>query len=430
MVGRIDGGPESPRSETFFPGQSSPRHGKIGKGYDAGAPPGKGTALTADHPPAASQAFEWIDTPKGLAETLDLLSIEPVIGVDLEADSLFHFQEKVCLLQFATPDRVFLVDPLTLDDLSPMEPLFGSDGIVKVLHGSDYDLRSLDRDFGIHVKALFDTQIAARFLGLDETGLGNLLATRFDIQADKKFQKKDWSVRPLPGEMLQYGAVDTAYLLPLYRMLREELSELGRLSWVEEECLILSGVRYTPPDNEFLFLRLRGAGHLDSRGLAVAEELLRFRLDMARKKDRPPFKVLGNQPILEMALKRPTTIEQLSSVPGMGKRQAKVLGQDLIRYVQKALRLPESELPTYPRNKSQRPSPGVMKRVELLKAWREDRAARLKLDPSILFTNAQLMAISTERPRDLQGLASIEGIRRWQQKAFGKEILEVIAREN
>ncbi|MFO7783376.1 MAG: HRDC domain-containing protein [Desulfatiglandales bacterium] len=382
--------------------------------------------MTTDHPPALCPPFEWIDTPEGLSRTVGLLSVEPVIGFDLEADSLFHFQEKVCLLQFATPERVFLVDPLALDDLSPMAPLFGSEDIVKVLHGADYDLRSLDRDFDIHIKALFDTQIAARFLGLEETGLGNLLAARFDVQAEKKFQKKDWSVRPLPGDMLKYGAVDTAYLLELYRMLREELSELDRLSWVEEECLILSSVRYTPPDKEFLCLRLRGAGHLDSRGLAVAEELLRLRLDIARKKDRPPFKVFGNQPILEMARNRPTTPEQLCSVPGMSKGQVKALGPDLIRSIQKALRLPESELPTYPRYKSRRPGQDVMKRVEVLKAWREKRAAGLKLDPSVLFTNAQLLAISTARPWNTEDLAAIEGIRRWQQQAFGKEILEVM----
>ncbi len=386
--------------------------------------------MRADHPPAASHAFEWIDTPEGLFKTLDLLCVEPVIGVDLEADSLFHFQEKVCLLQFATPERVFLVDPLALDDLSPMAPLFESDCIVKVLHGADYDLRSLDRDFDIQVRALFDTQIAARFLGLGETGLGNLLAARFNVQAEKKFQKKDWSVRPLPGAMLQYGAVDTAYLLPLYRMLTEELSELGRLSWVEEECLILSSVRYTPPDKEFLFQRLRGTGHLDSRGLAVAEELLRYRMAMARRRDRPPFKVLGNQPILEIARKQPTTIEQLSSVTGMSKGQVKALGPDLIRCVKKALRLRESELPSYPRQKSRRPGPGVMKRVAILKAWREKRAARLKLDPSVLFNNTQLLSISTANPRTQEDLASIEGVRRWQQQAFGKEVLEAIAREN
>lgn len=384
--------------------------------------------MTADPSPATLPDFEWIDSPEDLTRTLDLLSVEPVIGADLEADSLFHFQEKVCLLQLASPHKVFLVDPLAVNDLSPMAALFGSATIVKVMHGADYDLRSLDRDFGIHVDALFDTQIAARFLGLKETGLGNLLAARFGVQSEKKFQKKDWSVRPLPEDMIHYGIIDTAYLLPLYEMMKEELNELGRLSWVEEECHILCNVRYTPPDGEFLFMRLRGAGRLNPRGLAVAEELLKFRLELARKRNRPPFKVLGNQSILEMSQKRPVTRKQLSSVHGMSEGRLKALQHDLIRCIQKALSTPESELPAYPRGKPvRRPSPGVIKRFDALKAWRESLAAKLELDPSAIFTNAQLLAISTARPDRPEDLTSIEGVRRWQREAFGSEILRVMA---
>jgi ribonuclease D len=375
-------------------------------------------------------SFEWVDTKEGLRRTVSVLAREPVIGFDLEADSLFHFREKVCLLQFSTPDRVFLADPLALDDLASVAaPLFEAGGIVKVLHGADYDIRSLDRDFGIHLRGLFDTQIAARFLGLEETGLAGLLSARFGIKAEKKFQKKNWSIRPLPDEMLRYGAVDTAYLLLLYDMLKEELSRVGRLSWVEEECLILSGVRYAPPENEFLFQRLRGAGRLDPRGLAVAEELLRFRMDVARRKDRPPFKVLGNQPILEMSRRRPVTLRELSSVPGIGKGLIKSVGVDLIRLIEKALQLPESELPRYPARRSGRPGPDAVKRLDALKAWRDKRAAGLKLDPSVLFTNAQLSAISAARPSNPEELGAMPGIRRWQREVFGEEVLSVTAQE-
>ena len=373
-------------------------------------------------------AFDWIETREGLLRALDRLAQEPAVGVDLEADSLFHFQEKVCLLQLAATDRVSLVDPLAVDDLSPLAPLLANPDVTKVLHGSDYDLRSLDRDFGIRVGGLFDTQIAARFLGLDETGLANLLETRFGVRAEKKFQKKDWSVRPLPEEMLRYGAQDARYLVPLHHMLREELEELGRLSWVEEECEIQSGVRYAPPDEGPLFLRLRGAGSLDARGLAVAEELLRFRLDAARKRDRPPFKVLGNQTILELARRRPTTTKELASVPGMSKGQIRVLGSDLLRCVQGAMELPEGSLPVYPRKTFRRQATEVIKRVRALKEWRNERAAELGLDPSVLLTNAQIQSLSLARPTRPDELAPIEGIRRWQQASFGREICGVMAR--
>lgn len=379
-------------------------------------------------PPESATPFDWIDTREDLLRAVDRLESEPAVGVDLEADSLFHFQEKVCLLQLAASDRVFLVDPLAVEDLSPLAPLFANPDVTKVLHGSDYDLRSLDRDFGIRVNGLFDTQIAARFLGLDETGLANLLESRFGVRAEKKFQKKDWSVRPLPDEMLRYGAQDALYLVPLHRMLRKELRELGRLSWVEEECAIQSRVRYAPPDEGPLFLRLRGAGSLDARGLSVAEELLRFRLDTARKKDRPPFKVLGNQTILELARRRPATAEELVSVPGVSKGQVRVLGTSLLRCIQGAMDLPEEDLPVYPRKAFHRHGPDVVKRVRALKGWRNKRAVELGLDPAVLLTNAQIQAISLAAPPRPEDLAPVEGIRRWQQTSFGREICEVTAR--
>ncbi len=379
-------------------------------------------------PPAATRPFEWIEDPQGLARVVDRLAAEPAIGVDLEADSLFHFQEKVCLLQVATPERVFLIDPISLHDLSALSPVFASPGVTKVLHGSDYDLRSLDRDFAIQVRGLFDTQIAARFLGLEETGLANLLESRFGVLAEKKFQKKDWSVRPLPDDMLRYGAEDAAYLIPLFQMLREELRTLGRLSWVEEECAILSGVRHAPPDDGPLFLRLRGAGSLERRGLAAAEALLRFRLELARKRDRPPFKILGNQPTVEMARTLPVDVSGLSTVPGLSKGQVRAMGNGLVQCIQKALDLPTDDLPVYPRRRSRRPKPGVLQRIRALKAWREKRAAELKLNPSVLFTNAQIQAVSEAKPKQPRDLGSIEGIRKWQLRAFGEEICAVTSR--
>jgi ribonuclease D len=373
-------------------------------------------------------AFEWIDEPRGLARLQEALYEEPAFGMDLEADSMFHFQEKVCLIQVATRTRCFLVDPLALPDLTPLAPILADRSKTKVLHGSDYDIRSLDRDFGLRIHGLFDTQMAARFLGLSETGLAGLLLERFGVHAEKKYQKKDWSVRPLSEDMLAYAAGDALYLVPLFRMLKAELRDLGRLSWVEEECEILSRVRYSPPNDGPLFTRLRGAGRLDRRGLAIAEELLNYRLRIARKRDRPPFKVMGNGPILEIARTKPETKYDLSAIHGLSPGQVRALGSDLLACVQRALRLPEASLPVYPRRKAQRTDPRVTKRVVALKAWREKRAKEVQLDPSVLITNAQLQAASAAHPKRSQDLAGVEDIREWQEKAFGEEICEVMSR--
>ena len=157
-----------------------------------------------------------------------ILGRAKIIGVDLEADSLYHYYEKVCLLQIATETDSFVLDPLALRDLSSLRPVFSDPRIRKVFHGADYDIRSLYRDFHLEVENLFDTQLACRFLGLQETGLEAVLRNRFQVELNKKYQRADWSKRPLSPEMVEYAAMDGYYLIPLSRMLERELEEKGR----------------------------------------------------------------------------------------------------------------------------------------------------------------------------------------------------------
>ena len=233
--------------------------------------------------------YRIIETETELADLVTELESVPVFAVDLEADSMHHFKEKVCLLQLATSRISVLIDPLVMPDLSALRPAFANPKIKKVFHGADYDVRSLYRDFEIDVHHLFDTQLASMFLGIRETGLDAVLQNRFDVKLDKKFQRKDWSVRPLPAEMLAYAAKDAIYLVRLAEELETELKAKSRLFWVEEECALLSRVR--PPENNGnpLFLKSKGAGKLKRIELAVLEELLKLRRAIASRKDRPPY---------------------------------------------------------------------------------------------------------------------------------------------
>ena len=187
------------------------------------------------------------------------------IAFDLEADSMYHFQEKVCLIQIATDTVTLVIDPLKLDDLSPLKPVMANPRIRKVLHGADYDIRSLYRDFNIAVRNLFDTELASRFLGIRESGLDAVLQARFGVHLDKKYQRKDWSKRPLPQAMMDYAAGDVHHLLPLAALLENELLAKGRLSWVREECDVLRQVRSPEQNNAPLFLHFKGAGRLRRR---------------------------------------------------------------------------------------------------------------------------------------------------------------------
>ena len=239
--------------------------------------------------------FEFVDTSSGLDVVLKALKGVDAIAVDLEADSMFHFQEKVCLIQIASLRHLFIVDPIRIRDLSALKPLFENHGIKKVFHGSDYDVRSLFRDFNIILHNLFDTELASRFLGFQQSGLDTMLQTFFNVKLEKKYQKKDWSMRPLPEAMITHAAKDVHHLLPLAKLLEKDLLKKKRLAWVKEECDLLSNVRPSTTRTEPLFLSFKGAGRLSPEDLAVLEALLVWRKQAARKKDHTQFKNLGNK---------------------------------------------------------------------------------------------------------------------------------------
>ncbi|MBU2498730.1 MAG: HRDC domain-containing protein [Proteobacteria bacterium] len=381
--------------------------------------------MNKEHPP-----YILVEDKKHLNSIAAELKGETELGVDVEADSLFHYQEKVCLIQISTPLQNILVDPLSLDDLSPLAPVFSDPNIRKVFHGADYDLRSLYRDFGIEVNALFDTQIAARFLGIAETGLAPLLREKQGIAVDKKYQKRDWSMRPLPSAMLAYAVHDTCHLLPLSRKLERELRDKDRHLWVEEECERLSQVRPVPANGHPLFLKFKGARKLDPRGLAVLESILKLRDDTARCRDRPPFKILGNEPIMEIAERKPVTEEDLADIKGLSAKQVRVLGPAILKKAEESLALPQNQLPVFPRKTEPRISAKVSRRIRALRSWREQRAKEMGMDPALVCTNAQIESLALAYPKSQEDLESIDALRAWQRRVLGKEICDLLKRSH
>lgn len=371
-------------------------------------------------------AYLLVKDRSNLSRIAARLERETAIGVDLEADSMFHYQEKVCLIQISTPLQDILVDPLSLDDLSPLSPVFGDPNIRKVFHGADYDIRSLYRDFDIEVNSLFDTQIAARFLGIRETGLAHLLKENLGVLVEKKYQKKDWSERPLPAAMRAYAVQDTCHLLPLSRILEKELRVKGRLFCVEEECELLSKVRPAPPDANPLFLRFKGASRLDPRDLAVLESIMQLRDDTARRRDLPPFKILGNAQIMEIVERKPVTERDLRRIKGLSARQVRMLGRSILKKIDESTKLPENELPAFPRNTEERIGAKVLKKVKALREWRGQRAKEMGNDPSLVCTNNQIHSLALAHPKKLKDLEDIDTIKAWQRRLFGSEICHIL----
>ncbi|MEW6258318.1 MAG: ribonuclease D [Thermodesulfobacteriota bacterium] len=368
-----------------------------------------------------------IDSRQAFERFLHRLENIELLAIDVEADSLYHYRPKICLIQMATPNDIVLVDPLRLTDISALKPILEDPNVLKILHGADYDIRSLNRDFGFNVHPIFDTELASRFLGVRHTGLDAVLASRFGIDVDKRFQKKDWSKRPLSDEMIHYAAQDVRFLIPLYRVLLAELEEKGRIDWVKEECERLSDVRYKAGVESQRFLRVKGAGKLKPRSLSVLEELLALRDREAERLDRPPFKVFDHQSLLTIATALPRTIEELEALHVLSPKQIAGFGAAIVDIVLEQLQKPAEELLHFPKNGSPVNDPNCNARLALLKKMRTCTAEELDMDPGQVCNNALLGRIAAQTSLSLETLARLEEMKAWQLAVLGPRILDALS---
>jgi ribonuclease D len=369
-----------------------------------------------------------IDTIPDLEDLAEQLAGEPLIAADTEAAGYHRYLDRICLLQLSTRERTWLVDTVALGSLNPLADLFEQPEVEVIFHDADYDLRLLDRDFGVQVRGLFDTKIAARFLGERSFGLASLLGAALGIEMEKKHQRADWAKRPLSDELLEYAAMDTKYLPQLRDRLRDRLEEMGRLGWAEEEFRISEQARWTPPETEGDgYLRLKGTRDLDRRGMAALRELYNWREGVAEERDAAPFRVLGNNVLIEAARLLPADARSLSSVPGLSQTNVRRWGDELLAAVERARSLPEDALPQRPRPERRGPrDPDLDAQVDRLKAAREAAAERLSLEPGFLMPRAQLEEVARRLPASEAELGAIEGMRQWQVEAMGAELLEAL----
>ncbi|MCP4718110.1 MAG: ribonuclease D, partial [Desulfobacteraceae bacterium] len=293
--------------------------------------------------------FKFVESDGELATVCRGLGQEKIIGVDLEADSMHCFKEKICLIQIAGKDHAFLVDPFLINDFSPFVTLLENQDIIKIFHGADFDVRSLDRELGCRIENLFDTEIACRFLNVRERGLGALLKEHFDVFVDKKFQKVDWSRRPLKDDMIAYSVGDVSHLIQLHDRIKERLEKINRLSWAKEEFEAQASVKYESNHKLPLFKKFKGAGKMDNRSLAILENLLQVRMDMAAKKDLPLFKIMSSQSLFSLTTHRPKAIETMVSIKALSKKQADMYGRLCQEAISSGLAMDHGKLPSYPK---------------------------------------------------------------------------------
>ncbi len=359
-----------------------------------------------------------------LHELADHLSQQPVVAVDTESNSLFAYQEKVCLVQFSTRWADYLVDPLAIRDLSSLGAIFADPEIVKIFHAAEYDLICLRRDFGFTFANLFDTMQALRILGRQAVGLGSILEAEFGVTVNKRHQRANWGQRPLPQELLDYAQMDTRYLIALREQLVQELETAGRLELAHEDFERLCRINDISQDEEPASRGIAGRGNLPPRQYTVLLELSKYREQAARQINKPLFKVIGDKTLLAIAEACPKSLEQLRQMPGMTPRQIERHGNALLHAVQRGM---ESKPISPPR--ASRTDERILNRLEKLRAWRKKTAQALKVESDIVLPRDLMMALAEHPPRNQEALGDTLAEVPWRLSHFGGEILKLLEQD-
>ena len=375
-------------------------------------------ASVGDIPPGLAEpgtiipaGVSYVDTPEKLAALVSRVQAVAASSkdfrscLDTEADSLHHYQEKLCLIQLAFGDEYALIDPLAIEDMAPL--IAALDQGEMWFHGADYDLTLLRRTYGWVPARVRDTQIAARLTGSRQFGLAALVEAHFQQTLSKASQKADWSRRPLSSTMLHYAVDDVRYLLALADKLQNQLVEKQRMPWFLQSCEALcNGVlgRSTGPKEDRW--KVQGSGRLQPRGLALLKALWEWRETVAQERDVPCFRIMSNKQMLDVALAFDHG-ESLTPPAGWRPRWKK----EYTDVHEAVLASEPSSWPTRVRSQSGRMSDKAREQLDKLCAAREKVASGLELEPSLLGSRGTLEQVVARQ----EGIEELMG---WQREVM------------
>lgn len=368
--------------------------------------------------------YQLITTPQAWRTCLARLKTQSRLAIDLEANSMYAYRERVCLIQISIADQDYIVDPVTDVDLSGLGQLIADPAVEKVFHAAEYDLILLKREYGWELNNLFDTMWAARILGYERYGLASLLEDMYQIKLNKRHQKSNWCKRPLSPAQLTYAQHDTHFLLRLRDQLEQELAEAGRLEEANETFEEQTHV--TPNDHQFDpddFWSINGAYDLTPQQQAILKALHIYRDAEARQRDRPLFKILHDKTLLQLAQETPRSFNQMQEIPGMTWGQIRRYGRGILDAIQTGANNPPPEHPRRPK----RPPDAVLNRYEKLHNWRKNRARQRGVESDVIVSRHTLWEIAEKRPRSQADLAELETLGEWRCQTYGQEILDVLS---
>lgn len=391
--------------------------------------------MTKKYPrPTPLAAPILVDNQAGFAQMLAHLRMQPIIALDTESNSLYRYYPQVCLIQLTAyvdprqPDSTattdYLLDPLAIKNLSALGPLLSDPSTEVIMHAAENDIIILQRDFSFQFHHIFDTQLAARILGWPQVGLAAILQEHFGVTSDKNMQRTDWGQRPLNHKQITYAQLDTHFLPALRSRLTEQLQAAGRWEEAKEAFASLRQVTYhEPARRSFWQMKQR---EVPQATTGVLEALWQWREAEAQRRDWPPFKVMTDAQLTQLAIHQPTDEDAFANVPGVGMKTAKQYGRQVIETILYGQQQP---LPTPPET-TLRPEQLVPKavhsRYEALRHWRTAVAEKRGVQPDIVFNNSTLLAIAQMEPHSEEDLLTIPEIGPWKARTYGPAILATL----
>lgn len=369
-------------------------------------------------------AATYIDTRPALTELVDALCREPLLGMDTESNSLHAYRERVCLVQVSSRDADYIIDPLAIDDLSPLGQLLADPAICKVFHAAEYDLMCLRRDYQFTVANLFDTMLAARICGIRNVGLHHLVRDYLNVELDKSHQRDNWGERPLNPESLRYAQMDTHYLPRLHDILNDELIARGHQDEAREVFDEFASDERSHEGRSFDpdgFWKIGLPNQLNPIQMAILREVYLERERIAEIEDKPPFKVISTQGLINLARQAPTHMGQFQHIADLSPSLIRRHGKSLIEAVRRG------QSATLPPAPAQKPPPTEVSDLYVaLHGWRKERALQRGVESDVILSRQALWSLAYQMPTTPDQLDAIRGLGNWKRQQYGDELLALI----
>ncbi len=365
-----------------------------------------------------------VTDPQTLATLVEHLKTQPRIALDTESNSFHSYSQSICLLQISTGQGDWLIDPLALSDLSPLAPVMSDPAIEKIFHAADNDIAYMKRDFHFTFQNIFDTQFAARILGIKTLGLGTMVQEYFGVTLEKKYQRADWAIRPLPLEQVRYAQQDTQYLFALRDLLYEQLVAKNAVEEAQEAFAFLADLPAMPasqfdPEGYWYFHEVR---ELDPQHITILRELYLWRENLAQKWDKPVFKVMSNEVLMNIARNAPVTLAKLTHLDGLSGYMKRRYWREILQAVERGLHATPVSPPKRPRIDR-----STLIRYNALHDWRKMQALERGVESDVILPKDILWSIAQQVPKEVGDFKTVAGFGPWKQKKYGAAVLDVLS---